>query len=134
MDAERLLRWLLTFIGGVLSLALIAVFLPTPWMESAHRFLGLGDFPASTLVDYLTRSIAAVYALHGGVVLLAASDPRRYLGLVYYLGGAHIVFGAIITGIDLHAGMPTLWLLSEGPPAALLGVLILVLARKLREP
>ena len=44
--------------------ALFAVFLPVRWMAETHEWLGLGEFPESPLVDYLTRSASLLYAWH----------------------------------------------------------------------
>jgi len=64
---------------------------------------------------------AALYATHGVLVLVAASDVRRYLGLVRAIG-------ATVLGVDVQAGMPTWWTLAEGPPIAAAGVLVYALA------
>ncbi len=75
---ERTLVLLLYVSGGVMLLAVFAIFLPTEWMATTHRWLGLGEFPASPLVDYLTRSISALYAIYGGLLVLLARDVRRF--------------------------------------------------------
>ena len=134
MTGERLLKWILTLVGCVLLSAAFFVFLPTPWMARTHRALGLGDFPDAPLTQYLTRSIAALYATHGVFVLLAASDVRRHLGLVRAIGATDMAFGVAMLGIDLHAGMPTWWTLIEGPPLLAVGGLVLVLAGRLTPP
>lgn len=129
-------RWLVLLlrIGGLLMLsALAAVFLPTVWMERIHGMLGLGVFPSSPLVDYLTRSISALYAIHGGVLLVASADVRRHAPLVRYLGVMNIVLGALMLGIDLHAGMPAWWSWGEGPPVVVVGIALLYLIGKV-EP
>ena len=128
MSAERLLRWILTAAGTVLLSAALFVFLPTEWMARTHRALGLGSFPDAPLTQYLTRSIAALYAIHGALVLLAARDVRRYLPFVRLIGTTDAAFGLAMLGIDLHAGMPRWWTLIEGPPVFLTGALVFVLA------
>ena len=68
MTSERaafLLRCLLIFNGLMTLLALLAVFLPTDWMDGFHRELGLGPLPRRPIVEYLTRSV---------------SDSTRHLG------------------------------------------------------
>jgi len=130
---ERLLVRLLRLCGSVLLLAAVAVFLPTRWMEASSRWLGLGEFPASPLVDYLTRSISAMYAMHGAVLIGVAQDVRRFAPLVVLLAWASVAFGATMLGIDLHAGMPGYWTLAEGPSILLMGVLYLWLARGLQS-
>jgi hypothetical protein len=132
MSAESALRLLFRFVGAVLLLALVAVFLPTDTMARIHAALGLGEMPRGALVEYLTRSLSALYALHGGVFLLMASDLRRYREMAIYFGAGDIVFGCLVFGIGLRAGLPPLWLFSEGPPTVLMGLLFLWLA--LRVP
>jgi len=114
--------------------ATLAVVLPTPWMAATHRWLGLGDFPRSPLVEYLTRSLSALYAFHGGILLLAASDVTRFAPLVRYIGSATLVIGAALLVIDLYAGLPPAWIAIEGPSVMLIGLAILRLlkASKLR--
>jgi hypothetical protein len=120
----RFLQILLRVGGFTMLLATFAIFMPVSWMTASHEWLGLGEFPESPLVDYLTRSISLLYAAHGGLLLLASGNIQRYRPVLLYLGIATAVGGVLLTGIDLHAGMPTWWTLSEGPPVALLGILI----------
>jgi len=124
---ERMLVWILR-LGGVLTLsAFFAMFLPVSWMAASHRWLGLGSFPETAIVDYLTRSISGMYAMHGVVLLVLSTDIRRYLPLVRILGFATVAFGIGLLLIDLHAGMPIWWTLGEGPFVTVAGILILVL-------
>lgn len=120
----RLLQILLRVGGIMMLLATFAIFMPASWMASSHEWLGMGDFPESPLVDYLTRSISFLYAMHGGLLLIVSGNLQRYRPLLLYLGVATVVGGVLLTGIDLHAGMPTWWTLSEGPPVGLGGILI----------
>lgn len=131
MSADRALKWILTVAGSVLLSAALFVLLPTAWMARTHAAFGLGAFPDAPLTQYLTRSIAALYAIHGALVLLAASDVRRYLGFVRLIGATDMAFGLAMLGIDLHAGMPRWWTLIEGPPIFLTGALVFVLAGRL---
>jgi hypothetical protein len=127
---ERALIWLLRIGGVVTLLALGAVFMPVEWMAATHAWLGLGEFPRSPIVDYLTRSISAFYAFHGGLLLLLSFDVRRYARVVLYVAIASIVFGLLLFGIDLHAGLPLRWTLCEGPPVVLISIAILYLVRR----
>ena len=130
---EKWLAILLKFAGGVMLLAFAAIFMPTSWMAANHRWLGLGEFPASPLVDYLTRSVSALYGIHGGLYLVAARDVRRHVAVLRYLASMNVVFGVLMLGIDAHAGMPWYWSLFEGPPVLAFGVLLLVLLRSVPE-
>jgi len=129
-----LLRLLTRFAGGVMLLAIPAVFMPTTWMARIHEHLSLGPFPATPLVDYLTRSVAAVYAIHGGLLMLLSRDIVRLSPVIVYLGCTNIAFGCVVTGIGLHANMPLYWILAEGPPVAAFGAILLLLARGLDSP
>lgn len=128
---QRLLVVLLRLGGGITGAAFLAVLLPVDWMVAAHRWLGLGEFPRVPLVDYLTRSIAALYGFHGVLLFLVARDPVYYRNIVRYVGVMNVVFGALLLGIDVHAGMPSWWTVAEGPPLMAVGVVVLALSRSL---
>jgi hypothetical protein len=130
---EKALVLLLRVCGGVTLLALPAVFLPTEWMAAIHRAAGLGEFPASPLVDYLTRSVSAVYAIQGGLMILVSGDLRRHARVIGYLAITGIAFGILVLGIDLHAGLPWRWALCEGPPIVVIGLSILFLMRRVKR-
>jgi hypothetical protein len=130
---ERILRLLLRSGGALMLFASFAIFLPTEWMARTHGWLGLGTFPASPLVEYLTRSNSLLYALHGGLLCSVASRVRRHTAIVGYLGWTNVVAGAVMVGIDLRAGMPWYWTLVEGPPVAAFGVVMLYLRRDLPQ-
>jgi hypothetical protein len=127
MTSARLLVFLLRFAGVVTFSAFFAMFLPVDWMASTHERLGLGEFPRAPVVDYLARSVAALYGFHGCLLLVISTDVVRYRALVWYAAAMNVLFGHIITAIDLHAGMPTLWTILEGPPIAALGVVLAIL-------
>jgi hypothetical protein len=113
----------------VLLLAFPMMLLPVEWMAATHRWLGLGQFPASPLVDYLTRSISFLYGFHGGLLLVVARDVRRYRGVVVYVVVMSLAFGASMIVVDLHAGLPLRWVLGEGPPIMVAAVIIGLLLR-----
>ena len=110
-------------------LAALAVVLPTSWMAATHGWLGLGRFPESPLVEYLTRSLSALYVFHGGILLLTASDLARFAPLVRYLGNATLLVGAALLMIDLYAGLPAAWIAIEGPSVMLIGLAIVRLLK-----
>ena len=109
--------------------ATLAIVMPTRWMDLVHGYLNLGPFPRSPLVEYLTRSISLLYAIHGGILLVVSRDVARFAPLIRFLGMATSVTGLILLGIDIFAGMPWAWVVFEGPPVALIGVLMLALLR-----
>jgi hypothetical protein len=126
---RRLLIFLLRFAGVVTMTAFLAMLLPTEWMVTTHRWLGLGELPRMPIIEYLTRSVAALYGFHGVLLLLVSRDPERHLPIVRYLGVMNVVFGLLIILIDVHAGLPMFWTLFEGPPIIGLGSAILYLSR-----
>ena len=130
MTSARLLVFLLRLAGVITASAFFAMFLPVEWMAATHERLGLGVFPRSALVDYLTRSIAALYGFHGCLLLIISTDPVKYRVLVWYAAATNVLFGIIVFVIDLHAGMPMFWTLGEGPPIAALGVILAILNRR----
>lgn len=119
-----LLKLLLRLAGVVTFSAFFAMFLPVEWMAWTHRWLGLGEFPRSPIVDYLTRSVAALYGFHGALLLLISNDPVKHRTIVQFVAVMNVLFGVIILAIDLHAGMPWLWTAMEGPPIIVLGAVI----------
>ncbi len=124
---SRALTLLLRFSGAVLVLAFAATLLPGNWMAATHQWLGMGEFPRSPVVDYLARSVAALYGFHGVLILLVAGDPARYQRIIRYLGVMDIVFGLQMLAIDVHAGMPLIWTLVEGPSLVAMGAVVLLL-------
>jgi hypothetical protein len=126
----RALATVLRLSGGVLLVAFGAVILPARWMSDAHRWLTMGDFPASPLVDYLTRTISALYGIKGGLYWVLATDVRRYAPLIRYVGWTTIAFGLVVFWVDLRAPLPSYWVMAEGPPIATVGVVLLVLLRR----
>jgi hypothetical protein len=111
---ERVLRILLRLVAlGELS-AFFAIFLPHAWMGRAHEWLGMGAFPDEPVVDYLARTLSALY--------------RALLTWVIYTG---IAFGVLVTVAGMQAGFPLWWTLGEGPFLVVLSVVFLLLQRKL---
>jgi hypothetical protein len=133
MNAEPKARWalrrLLQIGGGVSLLATLAIVMPRSWMAVTHRWLGLGEFPQGMILDYLTRSASALYAMFGGMLLILARDVVRYAGIIRYWGAAMMLFGVVLIGIDVAAGMPAFWTWMEGPWLIVFGGLILALQR-----
>jgi hypothetical protein len=127
----RILVVLLRLGGTLTGLAFLAMVMPSAWMVDIHRSLGLGELPQIPVVDYLTRSVAAIYGFHGGLLFVLSTDPIRFLRVVKYIGWMNIAFGLALLLIDLHAGMPLWWTLGEGPPVVGLGVTVLYLCRSL---
>jgi hypothetical protein len=125
----RYLRLLLRLGGTLLVTAFFAVLLPADWMAATHQWLGMGEFPRAPVVDYLARSVAALYGFHGILLFVIAADPARYRTIVRYLAFMNLALGVMLIAIDLQAGLPLYWTLAEGPSVLLVGVLLHVLNR-----
>lgn len=130
----RALTIILRLAGSVLMLAFGAVLLPAGWMSSMHEWLTMGAFPSSPLVDYLTRSISALYGIKGGLYWLLSTDVRRYRKIICYVGLTTMLFGVTMVFVDVRADMPLFWTLGEGPPIAAIGGIFLALGRRLSDP
>ncbi|MCP4204584.1 MAG: hypothetical protein GY769_21970 [bacterium] len=131
---ERLLVVLLR-VGAVLTgSAFFTMFLPETTMASVHEGLGLGEFPASPLTNYLTRSLSAMYAFHGGLLFVLSTNVRRFKLVILFLGWATAVLGTAFLLIDLHAPMPGWWVFAEGPWVILIGLVIAELSRRIESP
>ena len=81
-------------------------------MDHLHRAAGMGPLPPGPVVEYLARTISALYTILGGLSFLAASNLARYSTLIRYIALCRIGFGALVLAIDIHVGMPT-----DGPPS-----------------
>ena len=127
-----LLVLLLRLAGTVTVLAFLAMLLPVDWMDTIHRSIGLGELPRSPAVDYLARSVAALYGFHGVLLLLVSTNPVRYRDIIWFVAILNIVFGVMLVIIDLHAGMPLFWTLFEGPSIVVFGTVIALLNRSVR--
>ncbi len=129
MDKKKILRLLMRVVGVVMLAAFAAAFMPLDWMAAAHAWLGLGELPAAPVVEYLARSASLLYGLLGGLFVLVAGDLERYAPIVRFLGAMFMVLGAVLTGVDVAAGMPLYWTLWEGPPTIAVGLAMVLLSR-----
>jgi hypothetical protein len=127
---ERILKILLRLMGIAELFALPAIFLPASVMAATHEWLGLGTFPEQAIAPYLARCLSFFYAMHGGLLLLAATDIRRYAGLIRYIAFTGIVFSVMVTIFDILAHFPLSWTLGEGPFLTVLSVAFLVLLKR----
>lgn len=122
---ETILVVVLRAAAVLLLSALVPAVMPFAWMDAIHRLLGMGELPRGPIMDYLTRSLSAIYALHGGLVLFVSWDVRRHLPVIRCLAVLGILFGAGIFVLDLLAGMPPWWTICEGPFILVLSGLLL---------
>jgi len=131
--AQRLLKLILRLTGVALLLATPFIFLPRTWHGAAHDYLGFGPYPAGPIIDYLVRSVSAMYALSGVFCWLVSFDVRRYAAVIVFLGAASMAFGVRMTVVDLQLGLPWWWAAGEGPSAMVLGLVLIVLPMRLKS-
>ena len=127
-----MLRVFLRIYGIVAGLAILAVFMPRAWMAATHEMIGLGKFPDGAIVDYLARSVSALYAFHGGLLWILARDVRRYATIIAYVAVAGIAFSVFILALDVSLGLPVWWILGEGPCVLVISLVVLALLAKER--
>lgn len=106
--AEYGLKRLLRLVGGLCLLALVSLWMPRGWMEAGHQWLGWGEFPAAPIAEYLARSVSALSAFYGGLLVLLSFDVRRYAPLIRYQAVAIMTLSACGLVLGRWAGMP-LW-------------------------
>ncbi|MHC4178182.1 MAG: hypothetical protein ACYSWU_11785 [Planctomycetota bacterium] len=126
--AEKTLIVVLRVSAVILLVALVPAVMPFAWMVAIHRGLGLGKLPEGPIVGYLTRSLSALYAAHGALVLFVSFDVRRYLPVIKCLAVLNVAFGAGMLTIDCTVGLPRWWIACEGPPLIVLGAAMFLLA------
>jgi len=128
--SEKALVVLLRASALLLLVAVVPAVMPFEWMKVTHRWLGLGELPEGPIIGYLTRSLSALYAVHGALVYYVSLDVRRHLPVIRCLAVLSIVFGASMIVLDRAVGMPVWWIVCEGPFIIALGAAILWLAAK----
>ena len=129
---HKVLIILLRIFGVLGCTAIVATVMPTSWIAATHNWLGLGDFPDAPITQYLARTISLFYVMFGVLSIIVSTDVKRYAPIVNFFAYTCLVMGVSLTLIDAIIGMPISWTLSEGPPTFVLGIVILLLARRLR--
>jgi hypothetical protein len=133
MDA-KILVLILRGSGLLMLAAMIAVGMPFAWMQEIHRgFLGMGHMPDGPIVEYLTRSLSLLYALHGALLVFLARDISRFLPVIKCFAVLGAIFGAIILCLDIAVGLPVYWILGEGPLIIPLSIVILWLVCRIEK-
>ena len=112
---EKALGLLLRFDGIIMLAALLPSMLPLAWMQTTHRYLGMGELPDGPIIGYLTRSLSLMYSMHGAVLLFLSRDVRRFLPVIKFVAVLTILFGLWLIALDVFVGMPSFWTVSEGP-------------------
>jgi hypothetical protein len=132
MNARTLLIALLRLTGLAMLCGLVFVFCPFGWMQKIHAAIGMGELTNTALMSYLTRTLSAMYAILGAILLFVSLDVRRYLPLIRFLGVIAIAGGAGVTLLDAMLHLPPFWTILEGPLTIGLGIALLALSGKVR--
>jgi hypothetical protein len=128
--AVRILKLLLRLVGGLCLLALVSFWMPRSWIEVSHRWLGWGEFPAAPIAEYLARSVSALSAFYGGLLVVLSFDVRRYAPVIRYQAVAIMILSGCGVVVGRWAGMP-LWFVGGDMVACwVYSVPMLVLARR----
>ncbi len=133
MIEHRALIVILRVVGVLCCAAIIASVMPRSWITGIHEWLGLGEFPNEPIAEYLARSVSGLYVILGGVTIALSMDVRHYAPIIRFYAIVSMGFGVLLVAIDVTSGMPMYWVLSEGPTAIVLGLVIHVLARRVRQ-
>ena len=131
MSVRRLLVWVLRVSGVTMLCALVFVVCPFRWMTAIHGRLGMGELAYTPLLSYLIRTLSALYASMGAILLFVSRDVERYRSLIHFLGWIGIVGGVGVTALDAVLHLPLFWTATEGPLTVVLGVVLIALAAKL---
>ena len=131
--SEKALVVLLRGSALLLLTAVVPAVMPFAWMQAIHRQLGMGELPSGPIIGYLTRSLSAMYAVHGALVFFVSLDVRRFLPVVKCLAVLGLVFGIGMTVLDVAVTMPLFWIICEGPFIFALGGVLLWLASRVPE-
>lgn len=129
VSTKWVLVWMLRITAGAMLCALVFVFCPFGWMAAIHERLGLGELSYTPLMSYLTRTLSALYASMGAVLLFISFDVQRYCPLIRLFGVLAVAGGVGVTILDAAAGLPLFWTVAEGPLTVALGGVLVTLAR-----
>src|SRR5215204_4226824 len=110
---ESWLKLLLRLLGVICTLALIPLFAPRSWLSAGHRFLGLGEFPAAPIAEYLARSVSALCVFYGGLLLLLARDVWRFVSIIRYQAVAIMTLSAVGIFAGTRAGLPAYLVIAD---------------------
>lgn len=127
---DRILVYLLRFVGGWLLLAWVAVPLPEEWMIPMHQSLALGEWPGGPLILYLARSISILYGFIGLMSLYVSWDVDRYRPLIRFGCLIGLPLAPIMLFIGVSSAMPMAWAIVEAVCILLFSVLILLVSNK----
>ena len=110
---EWWLKLLLRLFGAPPLLAVVAFVMPLSWMAAVHRWLGMGLLPERPIVDYLARYASAFSVFYGVMLLVLATDVRRYARLITLQAIMIMAFSGLGAIFGIRAGMPAWWIIND---------------------
>ncbi len=131
--AERWLVLLLRGVGGICLLALIPLWMPRSWIDAGHRWLGWGEFPVAPIAEYLARSVSALSAFYGGLLVVVSFDVRRYRPVIRYQALAIMLLSASGVVVGGWAGVPRWFVAGDAAVCWAYCVPMLVLVRRVGQ-
>ncbi|MHC4574954.1 MAG: hypothetical protein ACYS76_12630 [Planctomycetota bacterium] len=130
----RALKICLWAAGVLCLLSVVGMFLPVGAVESFAKAFGVQTLPDSPLIMYAIRTISATFIGIGVFFIILALDPMKYGVLVPFSGIIAVFIGAVCAISGPIVGMPTIWYLGDALSCLALGLLILVLWRRAKQP
>ena len=127
----RQLRLLLRTLGVICILAIVPLVMPFRWLDAGHRWMGLGSFPTAPIAEYLARSVSALCVFYGGLLLVLARDPQRFVPIIQYQAVAIMLFSAFGILAGVRAGLPAIWVIADAIGCWIFLLPIYLLARKI---
>jgi len=130
---DLLTKILLWWFGVAGLLAIVPALMPRTWLVAAVEQVEPGT-PVLFLVEYMARSLSAMYFLLGALLCLCATDLRRYAPAIRLLCVGCIFLGPLVCGAILTMPYPLhviAWTFAaDAGLLAAFGVAVLLLQRK----
>jgi hypothetical protein len=126
---DEALKHILRIVGGIELFAIPFLFIPFSWMNFVHEnFVHLGPLTHTPVVEYMARTLTALYAFHGAVIVRLSFDVPRYRPIANFVGWLQVLLGLAAFAIDFAAGLPWFWIVGEGMGLAGGGLAIVFLS------
>lgn len=93
-QAEFLLKAWLRIVATTMIFALMAVLMPTRWIEDAVDTLEPGT-NATLLIQYLARALSMFYFMVGGLFWIFSTDIHRYAKPIHFSAYCYIMASTI---------------------------------------
>ncbi|HEX41623.1 MAG TPA: hypothetical protein ENN81_06125, partial [Phycisphaerales bacterium] len=114
MSNRAIVLFVLRATGVAMLGALVFVFCPFGWMAAIHARMGLGTLEYTPVASYLIRTLSAMYAVLGALLLFMSSDVMRYRELIRFFGAIAVIGGLAVTVFDAALRLPLWWTALEG--------------------